>query len=342
MKQGIIYILLLILAAGCSAHTDDEQPVDRGDQVQLILVPERIQLATRAGDDDIEERIDNLTVLVFEEIAGSFIYTYRSIAEETTVSGKYNVTLRLSDVAVKLLLIANYTDFEEILYGCPIAEATSILLQPFTNAGITSIPMVGELDFPDGLTSYEVRIEEDIPLLRSVAAVAVSLRDELHTDSTFLLKSVQAYRANSQIQVIPDNWEDGKVTTSSVPETAENNVTTLSVSAGDATVQSLGRLYLPESGAPAQEDITSEATCLIVGGVYRGDDSSNEEITYYRIDFRKEDQNITGQILRNHLYSIEITDVTGPGTIHPEEADSQDIEITITGWSDPGLDDIEL
>ncbi|MCD8193925.1 MAG: fimbrial protein [Tannerellaceae bacterium] len=334
MKRGILYLLLLIFTAGCSDHTDDEKPVG-GDQVRLILVPERIQLATRAGDEDIEKYIEDLTVLVFEEIEGSFIYTYRSIAEETATSGKYNVTLRLSDVAVKLLLIANHTDFADIQYGCSVEEATESLIQPFTNAGINSIPMYGEFDLPDGLTSYEVEIEEEIPLLRSVAAVEVSLKGELHAAGTFILKSIEAYRANNQIQVIPHtsvfDREEVKVTAASIPETAENNITTFSISAGDATVKSLGRLYLPESEAPAQENITSEATCLIIGGIYRGEDLSNDEITYYRIDFKR---NITGQILRNYLYSIEITEVTRPGTTHPEEADGSAIKTVFTDWSE--------
>ncbi|MCD8042578.1 MAG: hypothetical protein LUH10_05890 [Tannerellaceae bacterium] len=338
MKKGILYLSLLLLLSACSDHQEGESPMNTGEKTEIVFIPENVQLATRAGGEDISELINNLEILAFEELEeGSFTYTYRSAATNTDPeSNKYTVTLRLSEVAVKLLLIANHTNFENIVFGCPIEEVAEHLLPSFTPQGITSIPMYGEISFPDGLTIEETGKEKNIPLLRSVAAVEISLGSSL-TDNKFLLKSAQAYRANNLIQVIPNSSvfvqesnQKSKVTGPSVPQAARNTITTQMVTASDEPVQKLDRFYLPESEAQA----TAEATCLIIGGIYCGDNPTNTEITYYRIDFKDENQQPNGQILRNYLYSIEITNVTGPGTTHPDDADEQNIQTIIYDWGD--------
>ncbi len=346
MKRGILYLLLLIVTAGCSEHTDDIIPVVPADQVRLVFSPESVRMATRAEADEPAD-INNLEVLAFEKIKDdTFTYTYRTTAEVAGSEGKYKVTLRLSDVPVKLLLIANHTDFEKIAFGCKIAEATDSLWIPFTPAGIEQIPMYGEIDFEKGITSSDadrVQIKEDIPLLRSVAMVDISIGNDLGSKDIFILKSIQAYRANNRIQLIPDESalaqrEEGKewkVVAPSVLEGTENIITTPSEKV-------LEPIFLPESEERKGDAVTTEATCLIVGGIYQGSGyETNTNISYYRIDFKSKDENdneITGQILRNHKYNIVITDVNGPGTTHPEEADGSNLQTTVIGWSNGGGD----
>lgn len=339
------YLMILSLLCGLVACSDTEEPdVFPEKEVTISLLLHTGNYVTRAGTDP--SAIRTVSVIILEEKeTETYEYQYLATPARNEENDRYEIKLYPTDNTVKLLVISNMEDITSSL-GSSTRESEIIeaLLVSFDNGTLEELPMYGEKEYENGIAEEATAIEE-IMMLRALAAVEVSLAQSLNEEQEiFLLKSIQAYRANDRIQVIPNpsalDETEWKVTIPSVPQTAGSTITTPSISAGNSTVESLGPVYLPES--ETQTNITSEATCLIIGGVYKGNGyESSTKTTYYRIDF-KNAQGATGQILRNHLYSIEITDVTGPGTTHPEEADSQDIEITITGWSDPGLDDIEL
>ena len=88
-----------------------------------------------------------------------------------------------------------------------------------------------------------------------------------------------------------------------------------------------------------------EATAIVVGGKF----NSSPTTTYYRIDIKTASTpagNVSQDILRNHLYDIEIQSVAGPGADTPEDAFKGEanmvINTTITPWNNVNLSgDIE-
>jgi len=334
MKRILLYLYMVLplLLNGCSDRNDPYEPLT-GENTQISFSLKVENMHTRSGED-LSEIIDHLEVLVFEDTYG---YTYRTTAEKGEQGNQYSIRLRPGDVDVTLLMIANHTDFQELEIGDSTGDIQEALLHPFPAEGLNLIPMYGEVSISGGINS-ETTIGE-ITLLRSVAAVEVSVSSEQGVREKFLLQTIQGYRVNNQIQVIPSvvDTSTWKVSNPSVPFVSESIITTSFIDAEDATEATPARMYLPEAEAPA--NVQSEATCLIVGGIYRGSNPSNTEVTYYRIDIRGESLltgqvQPTGQILRNNLYRIKITDVTGPGTTHPEEADGQSIVTTISDWGD--------
>jgi hypothetical protein len=83
-----------------------------------------------------------------------------------------------------------------------------------------------------------------------------------------------------------------------------------------------------------------DRTCLVVGGKYDadGDDDFDEETeTYYRADFSDESSGteVFLDVLRNHHYTFNITDVSGPGYGSSVDAfcgEKIDFTVTVTPW----------
>jgi hypothetical protein len=76
-----------------------------------------------------------------------------------------------------------------------------------------------------------------------------------------------------------------------------------------------GAIYLLETAAKNSGNNTDE-TCIVVGGVY----GSDANTTYYRLDFLDKDGKTHLDILRNHQYLCNITDVKCSGYSTVDEA----------------------
>ncbi len=331
--------LLLIVAIGWSCSED--QPVgttEVGENETRVCftLSEGSMAMVRSGDAD--QVIDRLNVLVMEEQAdGEYIYVLNTVASATD-SDAFEIIVTANENRVKLFCIANVSDYPEVTVGSNEAAVKAQLLMDFTGEIPEYLPMFGELEL-EALPGGETLQNLEVTLLRSVAGVVVILQENnTELASKFRLASLQAYRANSLIRVIPDpdHYETDangiKVTAPTIPAGAEEQqVTTTLISAGDMLVSQLSGLYIPEARSfDTEAEQRTQATCLIVGGYY-GDAT---KATYYRVDFDT-DINKVGEVLRNHLYEITIIDVTGPGTTHPEEAgDGVELSMTasVTAW----------
>ncbi len=107
-------------------------------------------------------------------------------------------------------------------------------------------------------------------------------------------------------------------------------------------------IYIPEisNHLNGQGKGKNERTCLVIGGYYNG---STKE-TYYRVDFIKREDGkpedkITKQldVLRNHRYRFNITDVKGPGTSDPGDAlitEPVNITCDVVVWDEADIDKI--
>ncbi|MCC8144762.1 MAG: hypothetical protein LIO97_13550 [Tannerellaceae bacterium] len=192
--------------------------------------------------------------------------------------------------------------------------------------------MTGQTLLPGELTAHT---SLSLSLMRSVARVDVTLSKA--AQHLFTLQTVQVYRINSLVQLIPDEETTGAVTALSIPSgnTVKENKTAVFETGGQ---ELSARLYIPESEAVAGAgNNRTQATCVIVGGTYQGD----TQPTYYRMDFLPGEgaahDELFGQVLRNHKYVFEIQNVLGTGWDTPGEAATNDatlVAVSVREWNE--------
>ena len=117
-----------------------------------------------------------------------------------------------------------------------------------------------------------------------------------------------------------------------------NAVTYTSDKSTDARGKFVRTVYAFESPAYTQAD-RLKGTAIIVGGKYNGSSTT----TYYRINLKIEgdmSSNASSDILRNHLYDVEIQSVDGPGAGNPDDAyrGTSDITVRIMCWNEQPID----
>ncbi|MCD8166701.1 MAG: fimbrial protein [Bacteroides sp.] len=328
--RGLWIAFVLLFLMGCTEdknEPDEKEPAPSG-QVTVSFSVDTQTIVSRADNIEVyENAINSLDILVFEEEEEEeekeFILKYQTTAEIVNNSTyTYTVDLYPATCPVKLYLLANI-NMEEFSHHLgntenEIKKEKFILDYPVTEEmDKGAIPMFGEIKISEGLSEDTPLTLETVTLVRSLAAVTVE-----NTATDFTLTSIQGYRANNKIRIIPEELVDNKVSAPTIPEGSEAIITSERV---EASQEVANGLYLPESKSATT---TSEATCLIIGGKY---DGSPVE-TYYRVDFRQGET--FGQLLRNHRYNIKIKNVTGPGTTHPDDAVEVNIEYTIDDWSE--------
>ena len=77
----------------------------------------------------------------------------------------------------------------------------------------------------------------------------------------------------------------------------------------------------------------------MVGGVYAGDknDDGTPKVSYYRVDIAEATTSKPTDLLRNHKYTFNITDVAGSGYDNPDDAATGvpiNITIQVIDWTD--------
>lgn len=281
-------------------------------------------------DLDHENLVRDIQVLVFEE----GIYQYRVPGVNLINSGSnttFKALLTSSAKPVKLYILANVTaeiGLNEPVPGENETQVKERLYKTYTADGLQTVfPMFGEYTFESGLSTGKVNSVSGVKLLRGIARVDVIKAESL---SNFTLQSVQLFRANNRIQLIPEEGE--VVTTPSISSESVASVTTAPVEViGD---MSQGQIYLPESAVPS--DLTRQGTCVVIGASYGGGETS-----YYRMDFNIRDAANVGQILRNYRYIFRIVSVAGPGWSSPEDAANNaasNVSVEIKAWDENTAD----
>ena len=215
-----------------------------------------------------------------------------------------------------------------------------------------------------------------VPVLRSVAAVQVTTKATVNPDGTltpgqitdptgqviFSLREFYAYFSTKNGCVAPSSdayepastedleKETRNVEKVSLPKEADVYPLEKKYSIISATaVGQLGSLYLYENkhytdngydqpGTVAGNDKVA-TTRLVVGGVYADDKDAdgNPKVTYYRVDIANVTTQKLTDLLRNHKYTFNITDVAGCGYDTPDEAATGvpiNITIQVIDWTD--------
>lgn len=328
----------LSLFASCTNRIDEVEEGESGqDEIMVRLVVSRPYSGGYTGSraaTDPETEIAEIQILVFEEGAYKYRVPGISIASTGTTTS-FNARLLASDKMLDLYIVANATS--GVLANEPRVNDTEeqvrtrLQLEFPVSGSFSVLPMYGRCRLPEGLKAGQIKDISGIKMLRAIARVDVLAGNV----PGFELASIQAYRANERIQLIPAQ-DTLTVTTPSVPVGSRQNVNTIAVPVTGNQV--VAELYLPEAVSPPEAGQVSGATCVIIGGKY----GTGEEVTYYRIDFNPDHVNgDLGQILRNHRYIFTIRSVAGPGWPSPDEAAnnrSAQISLEIKAWDEATTD----
>lgn len=339
LQHLLLTAVLCLFAASCTTdevikHPSPEIEENQETVMRLTIHTPPATIPETKSQTAGESEISEIRVLVFQN--GSYVYTEDGdISSSENHSTTFTTTLLSSASPVTLFLIANANasiDNAGIMAGDSPSEVKAKLQYTFTSSGISGqFPMYGEHTLSSVSTSGNV--VSGIKMLRAIARADVIIGDEV---SNFEMVSVQLFRTNSRIQVIPNAVSNGAVTAPSVPDGSDVVIHTPALTVTGN--QSVSQLYFPESAAPADNELVSGATCIVVGGKY----NNSPTVTYYRVDFNLGiEGHPFGQILRNHKYIFNILSVTIQGKTTPEEAangQSMGIVAEVQTWDENSTD----
>lgn len=331
----LLAIYLSIVISSCSYDNETAYlKKSKNIKVNILNVPTAFNQQTAS-----ESYISEIKALVY--IYDGSNYTFNYLADVENVyhgSGGYtNFTLTLfgESKPVKVTIIANgnnAVNTANLLFGETETSINQKINKQFTTNGISeNLPMWAEFLFANGVSSSLENTFYGGIALRAVARADI---DASNVSSSFEMTSVQIYRANSSMQLIPNYFTTNplKVDAPSIPELSTPTINTqpIAVSQNISTSQ----LYLPESVAPNVNQQITGGTCIIVGGRYNGSPNT----TYYRLDFDPPVPGYPlGQILRNHQYTFNIISVNAPGWPTPDDAAnniSSNIVAEVLDWTD--------
>lgn len=337
MKHFIFILMIGLLWISCSDDAFVSDGIVHGDnnvQVRLTISTPAATVFTRVGNQfrstDHESAISEIQVLVFEN--GEYRYRVPGIAINNNGSRTtFDARLNASAQPLKLFIVANATAAIAANDPSPGEDELTVKKKIKQNLGVDGInmkfPMFADYSLPGGLNAGQVNNISGVKVLRSIARIDV----QAGTVNNFRLTSVQAYRVNSQIQVLHEGTGLTMISPA-VPATSSATINTLPIAVSG--YESVSQLYLPESAVVPEADRRTKATCIVVGGIYEGD----ERPTYYRMDFDPNNENgVFGQILRNHKYIFNIRSVSGSGWFDPDDAAiniSSHIDVEIQAWDD--------
>jgi len=335
------------VGTGNSIHEEDDQI-----SVRFTINTSDLQKpGTRSLEE--EELIEEVAVLVLSKPTGNtefqFLYSVNgtNISHPNSSTTTFSAVLRASNDSIRLILIANANQIvEEKLPEINDTETqvkNKLVYQLDDGDGepkqITgNLPMSGVYSLPN-LDLSDINDNIQIRMLRSIAKA-----DVYNNDATghFSLQSVQVFRPYNNIQLIPGSTSTNstggpKVDTPSLPAEAtfypvSSPMPPQEIVSGGTSIE---EIYLPEAPAPATERQISDATCLIVGGIYN-DGISPAQTVYYRIDFNPSGYPL-GEILRNHRYMFIIQGVSAAGWDTPEAAAtnaSSGMATTVEAWDE--------
>ena len=326
-----------------------------------------------ASDNDLAE----------EEETFAYKATVKSFETSTTDGyTRIRCNLTSTAKPMRVVCIANTTEINpqgfEGKTKKTILEDVHQMKQSFTKKWLTDgtqfIPMWGESDKqPISRTTKfnsceasnngksNTKNEGVIHLVRALARIDVGVNfdqtkpaDENAQGGTdFKIKSVRVYRYAQSMYVtgtqattfrqMGANREPLPHTPADMTAAKDDNP--LLFEADNAGVDGYIRnIYIPEISNEGKDK--TARTCLVIGGYYNG---STKE-TYYRVDFIKREDGkpedkITKQldVLRNHRYRFNITDVKGPGTSDPGDAlitEPVNITCDVVVWDEADIDKI--
>lgn len=366
-------MLLIIMASSCSYEYDADETVYDGRVVTLdISVTAPPSKSARSLTDADENSVESVLVLLFhpedaESNAPSTLYTSVETSELEksgdadniyTFRARFKVEDDCSDRLIAVCVanasecIPGIASLIEKHYGENYAD-----LKRYFEASAS--PFVNRMSMW-GVALPAVNTQEDNS---SVSALLVRDRSRIDIDASslpltkFMLEEVRPCKINQRISLLPDadimgiSPFDGSSavthlslpTSDSISDTPWDNTSDSQWHYSNVVIDNkvMREIYLPEcdvlmggNGDPSDSNRLTRPA-LVVGGRYNG----SEKVTYYRVDFMKGGKLV--DILRNHLYNVKITEVTGPGEDTPQEAyekSGASIVAEVLDWTNTDLE----
>lgn len=356
---------------GCNTDPDvvTGTEEDRVDMEVTMDVPLAETPNSRAMSESDESTVQVVDVLVFRVEGSVETFAYR--AHETTVptftgqnTMKFTVSLKRSEAGeqYRLVLLANLRQevdlaMQSVAQG-DLKEDVLARIEfshsepwPVSGQGMRYIPMWGETA---GYTAIERSTTLNsfggtIYMLRALARVDVVLNIESGDDKPrFEMSRIKVYNPLTTHAAVPDAAAGFDLTGMKVtaPTVVSGQVIDPPLEYSVAGTKIEREIYIGEAAnslAGSEDNV-----CLLIEGYYTapGETLNTTSPTWYRVDFRvpgATDPQARMDILRNHLYQINIIHVGGAGDEDEEEAFRRgpyDMETEIIVWSDGMLTDV--
>ncbi|MFV0589083.1 fimbrial protein [Bacteroides reticulotermitis] len=376
VKLKWIFLSLIVILGGCTNDDfiDPEGGIDRGTHMELLLtlnLPDAFTSpSTYALNATKENTIKDFDVLVFKKNkttgVETFLYATTGTADidgTGTPAQKIRVTLKKSsssDEQHRVVVLANLRKavedatrrghiVEGNLKGDVLSKITfgSVREWNVTEDNYTPLPMWGETAQCIAITaSTNSTSLGTINLLRSVARIDVGLNindkgETLGGLDNFKISQVKVCNSNNSGLAAPFAVSGNKVTLPSLPPsgTATGDMTYRLTPAGNGLIR---EIYTAESDNKRAAE--GKETYLIIAGYYN--ESTN--YTWYRIDFfeKGSDQSpeeVKLDLLRNHIYRVNITSVSGPGYQYEDDAKNSrpmNLKYSVQAWDSGDMSDI--
>lgn len=336
--HSTLRIALLLLTLSLASCADESLLPDRADKDQnsftLELVPPGAfsMPQTRAAlTNDEQNAINSAHVLIYNKTG--YLEAYMAI--DRVIDYKVDITLKSSkdeNERFDIVVIANpLSKFSSQYQGKSKTELQEALIGDRAIAG--AFVMWGEVT---NVLIHSVSNTFRINMLRTLARVDIGVGKYTEATNTwqgladFSLSSVTVVNVNDRFLVIPNAVkENGQVAGLSIPTNALKKDATYAVGNG-SFIES--EIFVPETESKVNNPVK-----LIIEGNYNG------SLSFYRVDMCLPSSNgsyVDTDILRNHLYRITITKVSGAGYSTLDEAkkspalNNMTVKLTtIAGWS---------
>lgn len=376
IKTKLLFWLILSTAIFSSCISEDDvyggshsSSTDENEiEVQVLFQMPASAPKTRAISAADENLVEQVDVLAFESdgtkpSGWSFAYsaqghTIEDIADGDPAKPKKRFTVKLikSSSPQTFVILANARAELAQLGAIGIGADKDALLARLTTSGsgswnanndktdddpskdFDSFPMWGEVQ--ETLTDAVTKIT-DVQLLRAIARFDVVLDAAVIAAGNFTLDEIYIYNSKNKGRLVPDpsNLETvAKVKAATEPTGNINNDVPLVYDVPASMNTAFERtIYLFEAKGK-DENESSKATCVVVGGTYDTDGRT----TYYRLDFLKKEttDSFFRDILRNHKYVMNILSVSGSGYDTADKAfnsKSFNMEAEVVEWDDSGM-----
>lgn len=351
MKKILYHIMLSTITLALilfACERDDARPANEAGGeafVQLVLKlpgagngPFSRAISPSPGD---ENRISEIDVLAFVRNNSDWVYDYSAEFVGTTISETdpntlvVTATVRTMTQDQRFVILANSADeLAEInlIRGETLAGIDRMLICS-TGGGEWPANTNGEQNDFVPFPMYTITEPEQItpetenigsyPMLRMVARIDVTLvldLDNFELDDAYLFNYKTAGYVSYGNNFSTDD-PSFRVTSPAVPDVGNHSgVPPLSptvIYPANKSIDTRGEIknsiYTFESEAITSETDKTTKTALVIGGTYNATGNKS----YYRIDLKTEEDpvatNISSGILRNHLYKVEIQQVSGEG-----------------------------
>ncbi|MDV4044651.1 hypothetical protein CMT37_17690, partial [Elizabethkingia anophelis] len=305
-----------------------------------------------------ENYIKEIDILEFKDSGSGLKLSKRIKATDITGSGTESNQKTFKGalttgtfVYVFLANSSSVLDGLSLSYDASMSKDTVMDLLVFQHAGkwkstsssdFSPIPMWAETKDPVTITNNTTSLA-GLSFMRSLLRVDVKV--DLGVQGKFKIEEVQVRNSNAKGYVAPlssnYSWDTTDATKlnvnkASVPSSASSGAPLVYTDATTANISFDHSIYLFESGKQSQ---TLNNTCLIIGGSY-----NNGAKTYYRVDFLKDGVHM--DLLRNHLYTFNITDVKAAGYSSADDAfnagATNRMVSEILDWNQMALDNVDF